>query len=239
MEVNANKSEIVAVIPCYNEQETIHVLVLEALKYVDSVVVVNDGSQDNTEEKATRAGALVINHQNNRGKGVALETASQYLRKLDCKAVVFLDGDGQHDPAEIPRVIEPVLGGKADMVIGSRFIEGSHKIPGYRKIGQIILNYATNRGSGVWVTDSQSGFRSFSYQAINKMKFKEKGFSVESEMQFIAGRHGLKVVEVPISTIYNRKLKRNPVVHGFSVLLRVLRLLLYQPINQIHLSKYE
>jgi len=222
VQARLTQGEIVAVIPCYNEQETIYGVVKEVLKYVEKVVVINDGSLDKTEREAKRAGALVLNHTKNLGKGAALKTAFNYLRRLECKAAIVLDGDGQHDPAEVMQIVGPIIDGKADMVIGSRFIEGAHKIPFYRKIGQMVLNFMTNWGSRVWVSDSQSGFRSFSFEAIKVMKFQEKGFSVESEMQFIAGRQGLRVVEIPISTIYNGKAKRNPFVHGFNVLFRVL-----------------
>jgi len=184
--------------------------------------VINDGSKDGTEEEAKKAGAQVISHSTNRGKGAALRTAFEYLRKLRFKAAVILDGDGQHDPADIAKLVEPIIKGKADMVIGSRYLEGIGKIPFYRRIGQRVLNFVTNQVSKVWVSDSQSGFRSFSYKAVKELELKERGFSVESEMQIIAGKKGLKVMEVPISTIYNGKAKRNPFAHGFNVLFRVL-----------------
>lgn len=220
--------KIIAVIPCYNEQKNIYDIVTRTKKYVDRVFVVNDGSTDNTESEAIHAGAEVINHSCNLGKGVALNTAFEFLRDLDCEAAVFLDGDGQHDPAEIPQIIKPILSEEADMVIGSRFINGSDKIPVYRKLGQTVLNIATNMGSRVKVTDSQSGYRSFSRKGIEIMSFSERGLSVESEMQFIAGRNNLIVCEVPIQAIYEGELKRNPIRHGFGVLFRVMRLILLQ-----------
>ena len=107
------------------------------------------------------------------------------------------------------------------MVVGSRFL-ADNRIPKYRMLGQTVLNITTNLGSGIKLTDTQSGFRAFSRKAIERMALKETGFAVESEMQFIAGRHGLKVTEVPIKTNYDEKVKRSPVVHGFGVLFRVL-----------------
>lgn len=213
---------IVAVIPCYNEEKTISQIILRVKKYVDKVIVINDGSSDNTAILSKQAGAFVISHPYNVGKGAALDTAFKYLRTINCDFAVFLDGDGQHDPDDVPQVISPICEGKADMVIGSRFLSGSSEIPFYRKVGQIVLNIATNIGSAVKVTDSQSGFRGFSRKAINIMSFKEKGLSVESEMQFIAGHSNLKVSEVPIKTIYFSHLKRNPVKHGLNVLLRIM-----------------
>ena len=96
-----NSEETVAVIPCYNEQTTIGYIVTEALKHVDTVIVIDDGSLDRTKDEAKQSGAIVINHRCNLGKGSAIKTAFDYLCRLDCKAVVFLDGDGQHDPADI------------------------------------------------------------------------------------------------------------------------------------------
>ncbi len=229
MQTVSTQAKVIAVIPCYNEQTSIHSIAKETLKYVKNVIVINDGSMDKTEEEAIKAGALVLNHPGNLGKGAALMTAFNYLHQFEYDAVVVLDGDGQHDPAEIVQIVEPVLNGTADMVIGSRFLEGAHKIPFYRKIGLQVLNYVTNWGSRIWISDSQSGYRSFSKKLINEMEIHEKGFSVESEMQFIAGRKGFKVVEVPISTIYKGKAKRNPLFHGCSVLMRVLYYAIFTP----------
>jgi glycosyltransferase involved in cell wall biosynthesis len=225
MQANTTQSEIVAVIPCYNEQETIKTVVSKAFKYVHRVIVVDDGSKDQTGEEAMLAGAEVLTHPYNQGKGAAVKTAFLHLRTRGCRAAVFLDGDGQHDPAEIPRVLTPVLAGNADMVVGSRFIEGSYLIPLHRRIGQTVLNVVTYIGSRVWVSDSQSGFRSFSRYAIGVMDFRGKRFSIESEMQFIVARHGLKVAEVPVTTIYGSRAKRSLFLQGLDVLFGVFRLI--------------
>ncbi|MGI6129519.1 MAG: glycosyltransferase family 2 protein [bacterium] len=224
MHINTRRPDIVAVIPCYNEQETIKTVVSKAFKYVPQVIVVDDGSNDQTAKEAQMAGAIVLAHPYNQGKGAAIKTAFLHLRTLGCIAAVLLDGDGQHDPAEIPRVLAPVLSGDADIVVGSRFIEGSYLIPLHRRISQIVLNVVTYIGSHVWVSDSQSGFRSFSRYAIGIMEFQGKGFSIESEMQFIAARHGLKIKEVPISTIYGGRAKRNLFLQGLDVLFGVFSL---------------
>ena len=121
-------------------------------------------------------------------------------------------------------MLEPVLGGEADMVVGSRFLR-NNRIPKYRMLGQTILTLTTNIGTGIRISDTQSGFRSFSQQAINKMSFRESGFAMESEMQFEARKYNLKVAEVPIATNYDEKVKRSPFVHGFSVLFRVFNMI--------------
>lgn len=213
--------KIIAAIPAYNEERHIEEIVTKTLQYVDEVIVVDDGSTDRTGERAERAGAIVIKHDINMGKGVGINTAFKTAREINPVAMVLLDADGQHNPEEIPRLLDPVLNKRADMVVGSRFLANNH-IPKYRMLGQTVLNITTNLGSGIKLTDTQSGFRAFSRKAIERMALKETGFAVESEMQFMSGRYGLKVTEVPIETNYDEKVKRSPVVHGFGVLFRVL-----------------
>jgi glycosyltransferase involved in cell wall biosynthesis len=211
----------IAAIPAYNEEKHIEEIVSKTLHYVDQVIVVDDGSVDRTGERARGAGAEVVTHDKNSGKGVAINTAFKAAREINPNAMVLLDADGQHSPEEIPNLLDPVLNNQADMVVGSRFLKNNH-IPKYRMLGQTVLNITTNLGSGIKLTDTQSGFRAFSRKAIERMALKETGFAVESEMQFMAGRYGLKVTEVPIETNYDEKVKRSPVVHGFGVLFRVL-----------------
>jgi len=226
-----HKQEIVAAIPCLNEERFIGSVVIKTRKYVDRVIVIDDGSTDATAEVAEAAGALVIRHKKNQGKGVAIRSAFEWAKEAGCTALVLLDGDGQHEPADIPTLLRPVLEGEADMVVGSRFLAMSSNIPRYRRIGQHLLTLVTNLGSRVKLTDSQSGFRAFSCKAINDMSFAEGGLSVESEMQFSVSQSGLKVAEVPIEVSYVDKEKRSPIAHGLSVLSRVLVLFsLRQPL---------
>lgn len=114
--------KVVAAIPCLNTQAFIAEVVARAKKYVDEVIVIDDGSTDMTAEVANLAGATVISHEKNLGKGAAMKTALSYI---DADIIVFIDGDGQHNPEEIPYIIEPITHGKADFVIGSRYLNGS------------------------------------------------------------------------------------------------------------------
>jgi len=216
--------KIIAAIPAYNEARHIEEIVARTLRYVTQVIVVDDGSEDGTGERAKRAGATVVKHDRNLGKGVAINKAFIIARESNPLAMVLLDGDGQHRPEEIPLLLDPVLDGRADMVVGSRFLTNNY-IPKYRMLGQTVLNITTNLGSGIKLSDTQSGFRAFSRRAIERITLKETGFAVESEMQFKANRHRLRVAEVPINTNYSEKVKRNPVAHGFGVLFRVLRMM--------------
>jgi glycosyltransferase involved in cell wall biosynthesis len=214
----------VALVPAYNEARFIGSLVLAALAHVDKVVVVDDGSSDQTVEIARRAGATVIRHHANRGKAAAVNTGFTYLRQLKPRAVVMLDGDGQHAADDIPRVLTPIVEDGADIVVGSRFLNIKSDIPVYRQIGQHGLNLATNLASGVRISDTQSGYRAFSKRAIEELSFGQGGFSIESEMQFLIRDHDLRVVEVPIQVTYDEPAKRNPFRHGMQVINGILRL---------------
>ncbi|WP_338834791.1 Undecaprenyl-phosphate 4-deoxy-4-formamido-L-arabinose transferase [Moorella humiferrea] len=215
--------KIIAAIPAYNEEKYIGEVVRRARKYVHQVVVIDDGSTDRTAAVAEAAGAEIIRHEINRGKGCAVDTAFSMARHLKADILILLDGDLQHNPDEIPLLLKTLKEKEADMVVGSRFLKGN-KIPKYRRLGQEVLNITTNFGSGIRLSDTQCGFRAFSRKAINSFTFTETGLAVESEMQFLAREKSLKVEEVPITTNYNNSIKRNPVAHGFGVLFRVLHL---------------
>jgi len=218
--------KIIAGIPAYNEEKFIGKVIEETKKYVSQVIVVNDGSTDKTATIAQKEGALVINHKNNKGKGIAVNKLFYNSRDIKADILVLLDADGQHQPKEIPSLIKPIINNEADIVIGSRFLKNKNFIPFYRKIGLYILTILTNFGSNIKVTDSQSGFRAFSKRAINNLYFEEKGLSVESEMQFLAKKNKLRMLEIPITTLYEERAKRSPLFHGFGVLIRVVLLIL-------------
>ncbi len=223
---------VAVVIPAYNEARFIGSVVLMARQHVDTVIVVDDGSTDQTVAIARQAGAIVLEHEENLGKGAALNTGFDYARKLEAiDVVVTIDGDGQHLPEEILDVARPILNGETDIVIGSRFLSRKSDIPGWRKIGQHALTIATNVSSGTALTDSQSGFRAFSKKVFSVFYFDSRGFSVESEMQFIIHSLGLRVKEVPISVVYAEPPKRNPIMHGLQVLRGILTLVgQYRPL---------
>ncbi|UCD99388.1 MAG: glycosyltransferase family 2 protein [Chloroflexota bacterium] len=216
--------DLVVVIPAYNEERFIGSVVLQSRKFTDKVIVIDDGSQDETAQIARIAGATVICHEHNCGKGVALNSGFNAARLLEPGVVVCIDGDGQHLPEEIELLIEPIFSRKADIVVGSRYISTKTCTPRHRVWGHRLFNFLTGFASGVGTSDSQSGFRAFSPRALRAISFRSKDFSVESEMQFLAKEHRLKVMEVPITIQYPDPPKRSVLVHGIRVLNGLLRL---------------
>ncbi len=221
---NAPLPLIMAVIPAHNEDRFIAGVVLKARRYVGHVLVVDDGSTDETAWVAESAGAEVIRQPRNMGKAAALNTGLAIARQRAAAAVILIDGDGQQDPNDIPKLLAPILAGEADIVIGSRFMGVESNTPRWRIFGQQALTAVTNAASGVTLTDSQSGYRALSARALAHMVFKAPGFSVESEMQFIIKEHALTAREVPIIVNYDEAPKRNPIRHGLQVLNGILRM---------------
>jgi len=212
---------VLAGIAAYNEAKYVGSIVLQTKQYVDEVIVVDDGSTDNTAKVAALAGATVVRHAENRGKGAAIQTILAEARKRNPDALVLLDADAQHDPNEIPIVIKPISEG-FDLVIGSREAQ-KDKTPGYRRFGQKVLLQGARLASRTPISDSESGFRALSARAINELELKSQGFGVESEMIACAADKSLKITEVPISNIYTRDGSTlHPVRHGADVLTRIL-----------------
>ncbi|MGB9870746.1 MAG: glycosyltransferase family 2 protein [Anaerolineae bacterium] len=221
----SNGVRTVAIIPAYNEERFIGSVVLQTRSLVDRVIVVDDGSTDNTAEIARAGGAMVLRHERNQGKGKALRTGLRAARQLYPEAVVLLDGDGQHLPSEISAVLSPVLAGEADMVVGSRYLNGRSRVPLSRVWGHKVFNFLTHRTSGVYLTDSQNGFRAFSARVLDALDLRSNGFSVESEMQLLIQQQGWRVKEVPVTVLYAEKPKRPALLQGLMVLDGLLRLI--------------
>ena len=219
-----NASVIVA-IPAFNEGATIGSVVLKARRYAGEVVVVDDGSSDDTAETATLAGAHVIRHARNLGKGMAIRSAWLYARERELEAFVLLDGDHQHNPKDIPRVVEPILAGNADVVLGVRWGKTSG-MPLYRRIGKRALDYATATATkNGMLTDSQCGFRVFSSRALKVIEPTDNGLSIESQMLVEAQERDLRIHEVTIDARYDiAGSTLTPGKHGTSVLGRIVTL---------------
>lgn len=219
--------DVVVGIPAYNEEIGIGSVVLAAQKFADEVIVVDDGSTDKTVDIATEAGATVIEHDENKGKGQSVRTLLEAADSREFDALVLLDGDGQHVPADIPAVTEPVLDGDCDITIGSRYVNGGQtETPGYRRFGQRVLDVLTTGSARTKVTDSQSGFRALSPTAAQDLRIRTDGMGVESEMIDDATQKDLSIHEVPIDIRYDGidGQTHNPFVHGLSVVTFILQL---------------
>jgi glycosyltransferase involved in cell wall biosynthesis len=211
-----------AAIPIYNEREAIPDVVNAVREYVNEVVVIDDGSTDGSADAAAAAGAHVVIHDHNRGKGMGLQTALAWAKQHpEITDLVLIDGDGQHDPADIPRLLVEMKRRDLDILVGSRFL-GNHNAPLYRLFGLHVLTASAGLGSGVYVTDSQSGYRVLSRRAIERLELAEAAFAVESEMQFEAAEKGLRLGETPIEIRYTGPARRSPVAHGVSVLISTI-----------------
>lgn len=215
----------VVAMPAYNEAKSIHNIVLECKKHVDSVIVIDDGSSDNTAKVAEFAGAYVVKHPQNLGYGGAIRSCFETARHLNVRHMVIIDSDGQHNPDDIPRLLKPLENG-VDMVIGSRFLENkSEHIPSYRKVGMKVLDAATNFVGGINVTDSQSGFRAYSKNAIHNIRINNNCMSAGSEILLQIKDHNLTFEEVQIHCRYDVEgaSTHNPVAHGTKVLYRIFQ----------------
>jgi glycosyltransferase involved in cell wall biosynthesis len=221
---------VIAVIPAYNEELAIGSVVLRTKQFVDTVIVLDDGSHDLTASIAEHAGAEVIRLSKNRGKSYAVLRGFDRARQLSADIVVMLDGDGQHHPEEIPSVIVPILKGEADLVIGSRFLNDGNKIPFYRTIGQKTLDRFTKMASSCEVVDSQSGFRALSSKALDKFTIAPEGYAIESAMISHLSDKGIKIVEVPINVKYEvpNKHKQNFFTHGMTILSNLVGIIGYR-----------
>lgn len=222
--VDITCSKVVVVIPSYNEERFIGSVVLKTLRHPVTVIVVDDGSTDDTAVIAAAAGAVVVRQPVNQGKGAALNAGFIRAREMSPDVIVMIDGDGQHLPEELPGVVQPIIEHQADIVVGSRYLVTPNQVPRLRILGHRFFNWLTGRVSGVFVSDSQSGYRAFSSNAYQKINFSSSGFSVESEMQFLAREYGLSVKEVPITIRYSDPPKRSVIHQGLVVLNGVLRL---------------
>ena len=217
--------KVIAAIPCFNTGGSIGKVVSKAAKHVDLVIVIDDGSSDNTSEKARASGAQVISHEVNKGYGEAIKSCFKAGWANGADILVTLDADGQHNPDEIPSLTAPILNKEADIVIGSRFLSDQTDMPRYRRFGIKVITLLVNFGSKVKVRDAQSGFRAYSRRVLNAISPSETGMSVSVETLIRARAAGFGIKEVATSCHYHpQSSTKNPVVHGLEVALSVVRI---------------
>jgi glycosyltransferase involved in cell wall biosynthesis len=202
-----NSPTVCIVIPAYNETQVIAGVVrqtIAALKktpYEFEVVVINDGSKDDTAYKAREGGATVISHILNSGAGATTATGLSYANQNGFDYAATMDADGQHLPSDVIKGIDTIIANKTDLLIGSRLIDskGMSKVKILGNKGLSIITYML---FGINVTDSQSGLRIFSKRALNELHWKTSGYEFCSEMLWRAKQLGLQIGEYPIKAIY-------------------------------------
>jgi glycosyltransferase involved in cell wall biosynthesis len=230
--INNMKKEnpvVIAIIPAYNESRNIGRIIAETNKYVTRVIVVDDGSHDNTAEIAASVNAYVICHKRNMGKGAALKRGLSECSKYNPDIVVTLDADGQHDPADIQKLLKPIKIGEADIVIGSRYEKDSLcEIPLVRGFGLSLINIMNKSLINSGIKDSQSGFRAYSKSALTMASnYNSTGYGVETEQLATAESYGFRIVEIPITIRYQgleNRSKKNSILVGINILSTIFRI---------------
>jgi glycosyltransferase involved in cell wall biosynthesis len=228
------RQNVLVGIPAYNEEKAIAKVIVNSKKYADAIVVVDDGSTDDTGLIARNLGVSVIRHVSNRGKGEAIKTVFVQARQLNADILVTVDGDGQHDPNEIPALIEPIIDGTADVVTGSRQARTTPKVRG---AGVKILNLATSvKDTSGATVDAQSGFRAYSKRAVERLDIDEPGMGAEALVLKSASALGLRIKQVPISIKYLGRTDHslNPISHFGDVLLAIIKaVVLKRPVRSL------
>ena len=202
-----------AIIPAHNEENNISKVINEAKEYVSNIVVVDDGSKDNTSEEAKKQGVIVLNHIINLGKGAALKTGCDYAVMQGADEIIVLDADSQHEPSKIPDFLNEL--NEADVVLGYRKL--SKEMPSILKFGNWFINKITRLLYGINLHDTQCGYRAFTADAYQKIRWKSSNYSMESEMISNIGKRKLKYKEIPIKTIYADKYKGTTIIDGIKI----------------------
>jgi len=190
--------KIVAILPAYNLEKSIGEIVKRTSHFVDDVLVVTDGSRDNTDVAARAAGAIAPEPEHVRGKGFAIIKGIEQSKKLCPAIVILMDSDGQHLPEEIPAMVKPLKEGRADLVSGSRML-GTLRTSRINKFGNWGLKIISYLVTWKWLTDTETGYRAFLAEKLYDIPLKSRGYEIESELMMRALHKKLRIVEVPIT----------------------------------------
>ncbi|MHA1797144.1 MAG: glycosyltransferase family 2 protein [Candidatus Helarchaeota archaeon] len=195
-------SKIIAVIPAYNEESTIGEVIKRVQKYVNEIIVVNDGSTDSTAKIADEAGAFVFTNDYNMGLGVTMKNGLRIAKRLKADIIITMDADGQYLPEEIPNILEPIINLEADLVLGSR-VNNKSKMGIINKIGNRVFTWAVNRFSGLHLKDTQTGFRAIRREILEEIKI-TSDYTYTQELVIRCAEEGFRIGEVPV-TFLKRK----------------------------------
>jgi glycosyltransferase involved in cell wall biosynthesis len=224
--INSAKQKIFIVVPAFNEAGILPEFLQEVKNAgYENILVVDDGSSDDTLQKAQAVpGVIALRHKINRGKGAAVKTGMDAAKLLGADIIVTLDGDGQHDPKDIEKLIAPLVAGTHEVVLGTR-LKNSTGMPFYKKLHNHIANILTWYLFGLWVTDSQSGFRAYSRHAADLINTRYDRYEYDSEVIREIYLHKLKFQEVPIAVRYTKyslgKENKQNIWNGFKALYKM------------------
>jgi len=206
------------VIPAHNEENNVVEVINKVKSYVNNIIVVDDGSTDNTYDKAKENGITVLRHEVNLGKGAALKTGCDFALKQGAEKIVVIDADGQHNPKEIPKFLEAL--NDYEIVFSHR--TKSKAMPFILKFGNDFINKFSSFLFGVNIKDNQCGYRAFTNEAYKKIRWSASDYYMETEMIINAGKYKLRYTEIPIETIYADKYKGTTVLDGVKIVLKML-----------------
>jgi glycosyltransferase involved in cell wall biosynthesis len=211
-------------LPAYNEEKNIAKIIVQLKKVADQIIVCDDGSTDSTSIIAESLGAIIIKHPKNLGYGSAIRSIFLKSREINSEVLVTIDSDGQHKIEDIEKVVKPVVDGRADVSIGSRFLDKHDNAPKYRKLGINIITKVTNSSLSEKITDAQSGFRAYNNKVLQALTPSDSGMGISTEILIKSSNLGFKIAEVPTEIQYEGDTSsQNPISHGTGVLLSTLK----------------
>jgi len=211
-------NKVWVIIPALNEEKHIGTVISKTKHFIKNVVVVNDGSKDRTAESSEKAGAVVISHAVNLGKGAALRTGCSFAMRKGAQKVVLLDADSQHEPEEIPKFLK--LLERSDIVFSYR--TRRENMPSVLKFGNSLISYMIFLLYGIRIKDTQCGYRAFNSRIYKKIRWKSSDYSMESEMVANVGKKKIKYSQLPIRTIYADNYKGTTVLDGIKIVFDLL-----------------
>jgi glycosyltransferase involved in cell wall biosynthesis len=217
---------VITIIPAYNEELNVAEVITKSSKHSDQVIVINDGSTDETEKKSKEAKAIVKNHIVNSGLGITIRDGVAEALKLEADIVVIVDADGQYDADQIPELLQPILDGKADLVLGSRFMGTIAHMPRLKRLGNKIITLIVRNLMNIDVSDAQTGFRAIKREVFEHIVI-SADYTYTQEMIIRAVSEGFHVKDVPVN-FYERKhgksrLIRDPSEYGLNTAMTMLR----------------